>query len=60
MIFAFCPSAIALQQMLDVYFDFSIRNDIKFNPIKSVWVVFKPKSSKLYCPNVRLDCDILT
>ena len=20
---------------------------------------FKPKSSKLYCPNVRLDCDIL-
>ena len=44
---------------LDVSLDFSIRNDIKFNPIKSVFVVFKPKSNKLYCPNVRLDCDIL-
>ena len=39
--------------------DFSIKNDIKFNPIKYVCVVFKPKSSKLYCPNVRLDCNIL-
>ena len=46
------PSAIGLQRMLDVCFDFSIRN-IKFNPIKSLCVVFKPISSKLYCPNVR-------
>ena len=46
-------SAIDLQRMLDVCLDFSIRNDIKFHPIKSVCVVFKPKSSKLYCPNVR-------
>ena len=45
--------------MLDVCLDFSIRNDIKFNPIESVCVVFKLKSSKLYCPNVRLYCDIL-
>ena len=49
------PSAIGLQHMLDVCFDFSIRNDIKFNPIKSVCNVFKPKNNKLYCPNVRLD-----
>ena len=34
------PSAIGLQRLLDVCFDFSIRNDIKFNPIKSVCVVF--------------------
>ena len=53
------PSAIGLQRMLDVCLDFSIRNDIKFNPIKSVCIVFKPKSSKLYCPNVKLDCDTL-
>ena len=53
------PSANDLQRMLDVCFDFSIRNDIKFNPIKSVCVVFKPYNSKLYCPNVGLDCDIL-
>ena len=53
------PSAIGLQRMLDVCFDFSIRNDIKFNLIKSVCVVFKPKNNKLYCPNVRLDRAIL-
>ena len=59
MIFAFWH-AIGLQRMLDVCLDFSIiRNDIKFNPIKSVCIVFKPKSSKLYCPNVKLDCDTL-
>ena len=53
------PRDIGLQRMLDVCLDFSIRNDIKFNPIKFVCVAFKPKSSKLYCPNVRLDYDIL-
>ena len=53
------PSAIGMQRMLDVCLDFSIRNDIKFNPIKSVCIVFKPKSSKLYCLNVKLDCDTL-
>ena len=29
------------------------------NPVKSVCVVFKSKSNKLYCPTVSLDCDIL-
>ena len=29
---------------------------ISISPIKSVCIVFKPKSSKLYCPNVKLDC----
>ena len=53
------PSAIGLQRLLDVCFDFSISNDIMFNPIKSVCVVFKYKSNKLYCPTVSLDCDIL-
>ena len=47
------PSDIGLQRMLDVCLDFSIRNDIKFNPIKSVCVVFKSKSSKLYILNVK-------
>ena len=53
------PCAIGLQRMLDLCFDFSIRNDIKFNPIKSVCIVFKHKNNKLYCPNVRLDRNIL-
>ena len=45
--------------MLDVCFDFSIRNDIMFNPVKSLSVVSKSKSNKLYCRTVSLDCDIL-
>ena len=53
------PSAIGLQRMLDVCFDFSKRNDIKFNLIKSVCIVYKSKHNKLYCPNVRLDRNIL-
>ena len=49
------PSTIGLQQMLNVCFNFSICNDITFNPVKSVCVPFQPKKSKLFCPNVRLD-----
>ena len=52
------PSAIGLQRMLDVCLDFSVRNNIKSNPIKSICIAFISKSCKLYCPNVRLDCDI--
>ena len=54
------PSDIGLQRMLDVCLDFGVRNNIKFNPIKSVCVVFIPKSSKLYCLNVTFDCDIFS
>ena len=43
------PSAIGLQRMLDVCFNFSIRNDIMFNGTKSVCVVLN-----LYCPTVSL------
>ena len=53
------PSAVGLQKMLDVCFDFSLRNDIMFNPVKSVCVTFKPKNSKLPCPSVRLDSNTL-
>ena len=53
------PSAIGLQKMLDVCFNFSLRNDIMFNPVKSVCVTFKSRNSKLSCPNVRLDSNIL-
>ena len=53
------PSAIGLQKMLDVCFDFSLRNDIMFNPVKSVCVTFKPKNRKLSCPSVILDSNIL-
>ena len=55
------PSAIDLQRMLDVCFNFGIRNDITsmFNPIKSVCVVSKSRSNKLYCSTVSLEGGIL-
>ena len=49
----------ACKKMLDVCFDFNLRNDIMFNPVKSVCVTFKPKNSKLSCPSVSLDSTIL-
>ena len=53
------PSAIGQQQMLDVCFNFSICNDIIFNPVKSVCVACQPKKNKLFCPNVTLDSNVL-
>ena len=53
------PSAIGLQQMLDICLNFSICNDIIFNPVKSVCIVFQPKKSKLFCSNVKLDNNVL-
>ena len=53
------PTAIGLQRMLDVCFDFSIlSNAIKFYSISSVCIVFKSKNNKQNCPNVRLDYHI--
>ena len=52
------PNAIGLQQMLDVCFNISIRNDIMFNPVKSVCVALQHKKSKLFCPNVTLDNNV--
>ena len=53
------PGAIGMQKMLDVCFNFSLRNYIMFNPVKSVCVTFKPKNSKLSCRSARLDSNIL-
>ena len=36
------PTAIALQKSLDVCFEYSIANDLLFNPVKSVCIVFNP------------------
>ena len=53
------PGAFGMQKMFDVCFNFSLRNDIMLNPVKSICVTFKPKTSKLPCPNVRIDSNIL-
>ena len=59
MISVLAPSAIGLQQVLDECFNLSICNDIIFNPVKYVCVAFQPKKSRLFCPNVTLDNNVL-
>ena len=48
------PSALGLQKLLEVCYGFSQDNDIIFNSLKSVYVVFRPKRYKLFCPPVYL------
>ena len=54
------PSAIALQKMLNLCYEFSQSDDIIiFNPIKSQCMVFKPNRLKLYFPAVYLNGNII-
>ena len=53
------PSASAMQSVLDVCYDYGSDNDILFNPIKSVYTIFKPKAYKLYLPLVFIGSDAL-
>ena len=41
------PSPAALQELINICYDFSVRNDLSFNSSKSYCMVFKPKSFKL-------------
>ena len=53
------PSALGLQKLLDVCYNFSQCNDIVFNSLKSVYMVFRSKRYKLFCPIVYLHLDRL-
>ena len=56
------PTAIAMQQLLDICNDYGVANmmptdghfDITFNPLKSVCLVFRPAKYKLFCPRVHI------
>ena len=48
------PSALGLQKLLEMCYDYSQDNDIIFNLLKSVYVVLRPKRYKLFCPLVYL------
>ena len=48
------PSALWLQKLLDMCYDFSQNNDIILNSLKCVYLVFRPKRYKLFCPHVYL------
>ena len=48
------PTAIAMQQLLDICNDYGVANDITFNPLTSVCLVFRPAKYKLFCPRVHI------
>ena len=48
-------SPAGLQKLIDICYNYSVRNSLTFNPTKSVCVVFKPKKFKLYCPPMVLN-----
>ena len=53
------PSPAALQELIDICYDFSVQNDLSFNSSKSYCTVFKPKSYKLSCPRLYLDNQLM-
>ena len=44
----------AMQNLLDVCQNFGTANNIVFNPLKYVYIVYKPKCYKLFCPSVKI------
>ena len=42
-IFLMAPTGIAMQHLLEVYHTYGTANDILFNILKSVCIVYKPK-----------------
>ena len=53
------PSALGLQKLLNVCYNISQCNDIVFNSLESVYIVFRPKRYKLFCPTIYLHLDRL-
>ena len=55
-------TATVPQKLLDVCFEYSIANELLFNPVKStsMYIVFKPSRFKLYYPTVSIGTEPLT
>ena len=53
------PSPAALEELIDICYDFSVLNDLSFNSSKLYCMVFKPKSYKLSCPRLYADNQLL-
>ena len=56
-----CPKIFttAMQNLIDISHNYGAANDILFNPLKSVWVVYKPIYYKLFCPSVNIGSEPL-
>ena len=55
------PTAIALQKLFDVCYEYGITNDLiyMYNPLKSVCMVFKPRRFNLHCTTVDIGDEYL-
>ena len=53
------PSSVALQELIDICYDFSVQNVLSFNSSKSYCMVFNPKLYKLSCPRLYMDTQLL-
>lgn len=54
------PSPTGLQKLITASEQYSIDTSIRFNPLKSVCIVFKPPKFKLYVPPVYLNNEMLS
>ena len=48
------PTATAMQYMLDMCYNYGLDNDVLFNPLESVCMLFKPKGYKFSCYIVQI------
>ena len=53
------PTAFVMQCMLDICYNYGLDNDVLFNPLKSVCMLFKPKGYKFYRPNIMIGIEVL-
>ena len=55
----YCPSPSGLQGLLNICAKFGLVNDVEYNPIKSLCMVFKPRGFILKCPDIYMNVNKL-
>ena len=53
------PSPSGLQGSLNICAKFGLVNDVEYNPIKSLCIVFKPRGFNLKCPDIYVNVNKL-
>ena len=53
------PTGTAMQNLLGVCHNYEAANDILFNPLKSVCIVYEPKYKQSFCPSVNIGSEPL-
>ena len=53
------PNPSGLQGLLNICAKFGLENDVEYNPIKSLCMVFKPRGFNLKCPDIYMNVNKL-